>query len=327
MAPVTRERPGGVWLEGHAHDWVEAGLISSDQAEAIRHFEHLDVPETPRRLVLGAEIASYLAGVIAFAGGIAIVGPNWERLGVIGQVSLGLALALIGFVTGRWLMTLGEAGTDRLAGFLWVVGTGGVALAAAAVMNEIDPRDEAWYPIVIGAIVLPVGLLLWRNRNRPLQMLTAGVGVMLLGAGLIEMTEVSMYLAGASMWIGSFVFGALAAAHRLAPRIEALAMAAAGMMIGSFMFADENERLAAIIAAVTAAGIVGYAMVERSVPLLVIAVFAFFIATTSLMQTVLNGMVARLVAVLVGLAVVGGVAVRAQRLGRDVGAPPHDAPS
>ena len=49
MAASTLERKDGAWLQGHAHDWVAAGLISADQAESIKHFEHLDEPVVPQR--------------------------------------------------------------------------------------------------------------------------------------------------------------------------------------------------------------------------------------------------------------------------------------
>jgi len=61
---------------------------------------------------------------------------------------------------------------------------------------------------------------------------------------------------------------------------------------------------------------VAYALHDGSLPLLAIGMVEFFIATMAMMQTLLVGMLPRLVAVLVGLAVVTYVALRAQRMGR-----------
>jgi hypothetical protein len=118
------------------------------------------------------------------------------------------------------------------------------------------------------------------------------------------------------LWAGSLAWGALAARHSVRPRLASLAVAATGMMIGSFMFGEQSERFAATAAVISAAMIVAFALSDRSWPLVALGVFAFFISTVSLMQVVLHGMLARLVAVMVGLAVVGAVAIRAQRMRR-----------
>lgn len=293
--------------------WRAAGLITDAQGEAIMASESSS-GGVARRLTLVAEIATYLGAVIAFAGGAAVVAPNWREIGLAGQSGLGLVIALVGFVTGRLLVRFGESGTDRVGGFLWAVGTGGIALAVAAVMNEVDPRDQAWYPFLIGVAVVVVSGALWRNLDRPLQLGTAGVGVMIALVGGAELVDADVWVLGPVVWLGSALVGGAAAVGRLRPRTEALALAAVGSMIGSFVFMDANEEFAAILAVVTAAGIVSFAMLDRSIPLIGIGVLAFFIATTSLMQIVLHGMLQRLVAALIGLAVVGVVAVRAQRM-------------
>lgn len=320
MAPSTLERRSLAWLDEHAREWVAEGLISDHQAGAIRHFEHLDEegvqPLAPQRLTTVAEVAVYLGSVIAFAGGAAIIGPNWDALGLLGQVVLGLAIAVVGFVAGTWMVRLAEPGTVRLGSFLWAVGTGGVALAVAVVMHEIDPGEEGWVPLAIGVPVLVIGVALWRNLDRPLQLLTGVVGLVLIGAGIGGLVDVPVLVAAPILWTASFVFGLLAAVQRVHPRLVALAVSAVGLMIASFMLGDESERLAAIVAVATAAGIVAYALVDRSWPLVVLGLGAFFLAMTMAMQTVLHGMGARLVAVLGGLLVVAAVAVRAQRSAR-----------
>lgn len=313
MSSTTFEHKHDAWLVGHAEQWVEAGLISPQQATSIKHFEHLDEPPPQSRLTIVAEVASYLGSVIAFAGGAAIVGPNWERIGVGGQLLIAAAIAALGFVVGTWLVRLGEIGTERLGSFLWLVGTGGLAMAAAVVMHEIDPRDGGWYAVVIGAPLLAVGFGLWRNLDRPLQLLTTAAGLAAVAGGAGELTDLSPWVRAPVVWVAAAGFGMVAAAGRVRPRLVALVVAAAGMMIGSMLFSMESERLSALVAVATAALIVSYALHDRSWPLVAVGLFAFFVATTSLMQTVLHGMLARLVAVVFGLIVVAVVAMRAQR--------------
>jgi hypothetical protein len=250
---------------------------------------------------------------VAFAGGAFIVGPNWDALGVVGQTALGVAIAAIGLVIGTWLVRQAEAGAVRLGTFLWLVATGGVALSTAAVMVEIDPSEEGWIPFMIGLPVIAIGTALWRNLDRPLQLLTAVAGLILIGTGIAIVIDVSMWAASPVVWGASVLFGILAAIGRLHPRLPALVIASAGAMLGSFMLGEESERLAAVAAVATASVIVAYALQQRCWPLVGVGLFAFFIAMTSLMQTVLEGMAARLIAVIFGLAVVTAVAVRAQK--------------
>lgn len=316
MAASTLERRPAAWLDEHAREWVDHGLISDAQAGAIRHFEHLDQVEEPPRLTVVAEVASYLGSVIAFAGGAAIVGPNWERIGLLGQLAVGAAIAVIGFVAGTWLVHEAEPGTVRLGTFLWTIGTGGVALAAGAFVNAIDPRDDGWFGVMIGVPVLAVGLVLWRNLERPLQLVTSVVGLAITAAGLGGLIDVPVRISSPVVWGGSLLVGVLAATGRVRPRTVALAAAAVGLLVASFMLGEDSERLAAIVAVATAAGIVAYALLDRSWVLVAIGLAGFFLAMTMAMQTVLPGMGARLLAVLVGLAVVGAVAVRAQRSAR-----------
>ncbi len=316
MAPSTLERRDVAWLDGHAHEWVAAGLVSDEQVAAIRHFEHLDEPAAPQRLTLVAEVASYLGSVIAFAGGAAIIGPNWEQLGLVGQLVLALAIAMVGFGVGTWLVRVAEAGTERLGSFLWLVGTGGVAMAAAVIMNEFDPSDDTWAAIAIGLPVLAIGLGLWRNLDRPLQLLTAVVGFGITLGGIGALIEVSLWVAAPAVWMIAAVFCAVAALDYVHPRLIALAIGAIGVMVGAVMFSGVSENVSAVVAMFTAALVVAYSLHDRSLPLLAIGMVEFFWATMSSMATLLTGMVARLIAVLIGLAVVTYVALRAQRIGR-----------
>jgi hypothetical protein len=314
MAPLAIDHDAEQWLEHHTAAWAEAGLISDAEAAAINEFEHHTEPAAPPRLSLIAELATYLGAVIALAGGAAIIGPNWHQLRLGGQLALGLSIALVGFVVGTWLVRLGEPATQRVGSFVRLAGTGGVALTIGVVVHAIDPREQAWYPVTIGAAVLAIGLALWRNRERPLELLTAGAGIAVLAVGVTLWVEPSAWVYSPIAWIGSAAFGVLAAFDRVRPRLVALAMASVGTYAACLSLASVSERTAAIAAVATTVGIAAFATHDRSIPLLVLAILLFFQATTMLMQVVLHGTLARALAVVVGLAVVAYVAIRAQRM-------------
>jgi hypothetical protein len=316
MAPSTLDRREAAWLDRHARRWTDAGLLTESQAAAIRQFEHAGEPVPASQLTVVAEVAAYLAGVVTFAGGAAIIGPNWDRLGLAGQAVVALAIGLVGLVGGGWLVHQGDVGMTRLGTFLWVVGTGGVALLFGAVVNEIDPSDDAWFPTVIGVPVLAIGGVLWRNLDRPLQLATAALGAGLVGGGIFALTEVSMWIASPVVWTASIVFGIFAAGGRLRPRLVGLILAAVGMMVGSFALMSASERSGSFMAVLSAAIIVTFALVDQSWPLVTVGVVSFFVAITSLLQNVLHGTPAQLAAVGLGLIVIAMVAVRAQRSSR-----------
>lgn len=301
------------WLTRHAREWVEAGFLSEDQAASILTYEQSETPPTNRRLTVVAEVAAYLGSVLTLAGGAAIIGPNWDQLGLVGQGLVAVAIAAVGLIAGTWLVGQGDDGMTRVGSFLWVVGTGGVALGVVGIVNEIDPVDGAWYPVASGIPVLVLGAMLWRNLDRPLQLSTAAVGVGLTGAGLVALTELSMWVAAPVLWLGSLGFGMLAAQGRVHPRLVAAVIAAAGLMVAAFSLMEESERAGSFAAVGSAALVVAFALVDRSWTLVAVGVLAFFIAITSLMATVLQGTLARLVAIALGLIVVAAVAVRAQQ--------------
>ena len=243
MEPSVVDPGQGEWLDRRAVEWVDAGLISSDQAEAIRRFERDTHP--PARLSVVAEVAAYLASVIAVGGGAAIVAPNWSQLGTVGQMAVALAVAVVGFVAGHRLVALGEPGTVRLGSFLWVVATGGLALAAAAVIDAVEPHDDASWAIVIGTVVLVAGGVMWRNLDRPLQLATTAVGLGVAATGWFELIDVRIWAVATIMWVAAAVLGVVTVLGYLHPRGMALAIAAVGMMFGAFQLAERSERISA----------------------------------------------------------------------------------
>jgi hypothetical protein len=316
MANSALDRKTASWLDAHVREWVAADLISADQAAAVRRHERLEEPMVAPRLTVVAEVASYLGSVIAIAGGAAIIGPSWDDLRFGGQLALTLTIAVVGFAAGAWLVDLGETGTLRLGWFLWVIGTGGAAMTAVVVTNWIDPREDAWFAVAIGLTVAVLGLGLWRNKDRPLQMLTAAGGSLVAYAGILQLTDVSVWIAAPVLQAGSVAFGAWAALDHVRPRLVALMASGVGLMVGALLYSDASERFSAIATVVSAALIVVFALFDRSWPIVALGLLGFFIGTTALMQAVLNNTLSRFVALVLGLLVVAYVAVRAQRMGR-----------
>lgn len=313
MAPLTLERKGGSWLETHTHDWVEAGLISVDQADEIKRYEHVGEAAPPQRLPFVAEVATYVGSILTLMGGAAVVGEYWADLVLLGQLGVALGIMAVGFVTGTWLIRLGEAGTERLGSFLWVVGTGGVATGVFAVMKEIDPDNDGIIPLVVGLAVLAVGLGLWRNLARPLQLVTVAVGFAISLAGLGELIDPPAWVGGLVLLAVGLPLAAGAALHKIEPRLLALSIGAIAAYIGAFTFGELSEPVGPAAALLIGIAVIGLALRESLIPLLTLGVIASLIATQALLATTFTDAVSALVVTLLGLAIVIAAVVKSRR--------------
>jgi hypothetical protein len=311
------EAVGHGWLDEHAEQWVEHGLITSDQVNAIREYEQHE-PAAPRLSVV-AELAVYLGSVLALMSGAMMVGPNWEALRTAGQMAIGLAVAALGFVAGARLIRLDDPGTRRLASFMWLIGTGGVALALGAAVDAAAFEEPGWNLLIIGMPVCALGAALWRNRDRPLQVLTTAVGAGLAIGGVGALLAIPPWIGGIIVWTTAFVVGALAIAQVFRPEVYVLAVASVTAMIGAVMLSDVSELTAMVAATITAAGIVAVGLARHLVPILVIGVIAFLQSLQGLLMTTLNGALAAAVVAVAGLMVVIVVIARSTRGPKQIG--------
>jgi hypothetical protein len=293
----TPDAASSRWFDEHAQAWVERGLVSAEQVDAIRTFERTSgawqaeqrgptpdgTPDTALagttagpRISLVGELAVYLGSVVALMSGAMIVGQSWESLTTVARAGIGLAVAALGFVAGARLVGLDDAArTRRLASFMWLIGTGGVALAAATLTDNAEFEDPGWNLVIIGLPVLAIGAALWRNLNRPLQVLTTAVGFGFCLGGVGALLSTPPWVGGILIWATAVVVGALAVTQRLRPELYVLGVAAVAAMIGALMLTDITELAGSIAATITAAGIVAVGLWRRLVPILVIGVLAF----------------------------------------------------
>ena len=321
MISLFRSRPDGTdfdWLDEHAGPWVEHGLVTSDQIEAIRAFEHHEAPASPR-LSIVAELAVYLGSVLALMSGAMMVGQSWEALRTAGQLAIGVAIAALGFIAGTRLIRLDDPGTHRLASFMWLIGTGGVALATGVLVDTAAFDEPGWNVLIIGLPVFAIGTALWRNLDRPLQVLTTAVGAGLTLGGIGALLSTPPWIGGILVWLAAIAVGTLAIIQRLRPELYVLAVAAITAMIGAVMLADVSELTAAIAATITAGGIVAVGLARHLIPILVIGVVAFLQGLQGLLVMTLSGAPAAAVVAVAGIAVVIVVITRSTRGPKPIG--------
>lgn len=133
--------------------WVEGGIISVDQGERILDAERAhgavegrvveSGPPFNRTMTAVIELVSCLAIVLVVASGALFVSRLWHGLGIGGRLGVGATIATLGFAGGWFVHRIKEVGAARLGPFLWLCGTGGVAMFTAVLVDGSLPRIRA----------------------------------------------------------------------------------------------------------------------------------------------------------------------------------------
>lgn len=307
-------------VRAHGDAWVDAGLISGEQLDAIRRFEHLDSTPEVRRLSVPAEIAVYLGSTLALSGGAIVVAERWDDLPFAARVALAVVLAVVGFVAGAWSYRQDEPGTDRLGGFLTVVGLAGVAFTVALLVDRVADVADETVVIVPGLAVIGVGSVVWRNRDRPLELLSIVVAAGFVSFAAASLLDLSVWVAGAVLLLFGVSLAVASGLDLVRPAEVGVVVGAIVAYIGAFTFADIDERLGPLLALSVALGLVVFAARRDDPPPLALGVAGALVATQAVLATTFDGALAAAVVALCGVVLVVGVIARS--VGRRAGSEP-----
>lgn len=275
---------------GTRHDqleeWVEAGLISAEQATGIRAHEEarhsrrrltvVEPTHAPAGTSLVVEALGYLGGVIMLTGAGILVGLYWQDIATAGRLVLtgGTAVALVGAglaVPDRY----GEA-AGRLRSLLWALGVAATgAFMAVLTADVLDRHDEQALIVVFPPTAL-VALTLWWVRRTWLQQLALifplGMSAAAVGLQLSD-TDSAPALA---MWVLAAAWTAVAWTGRLQPRASGLVLGGLAAVVASMTVPGQPGVLLGLA---TALAVLGLALAERSLPLLGVAALGLLQAT------------------------------------------------
>ncbi|MHB1208843.1 MAG: DUF2157 domain-containing protein [Acidimicrobiales bacterium] len=309
-------------LEWRVGNWREAGIISQTQGEQIVHFESApgvrvepkEGGSTPvRRLSLVAELVSYLGLVLVLASGGIFVSRLWQGLGLWGRVSVGIVTALVGFVGGRTVLRWNEEGTTRLGWLFWLLGTGGVAMATAVLVDRMGGQRASWTLLLTGLAVAIVSVGLWRNLERPLQFLSSIVGVTLMFVGAVQFThrEPSTLTIGLLVWAMGVALG-LSSLKYVRPALLAMLVAQGAAFMGAMAMIASQSRLIGFVCGLSGAVVgVTLGLIKRESPIVALGIISFFAVVVRALSYYLQGPGAMLVAFVMGVVLVTVVIWRA----------------
>ena len=204
--------PGDQWRTSVAR-WVDSGIVTRAHGDEILSLQRGDVANDrtdPDALSASHEILSYCFLLVLGISSTLFLGHYWMSMGRGGHVSVALLVSADTLIVGATIVELTGPSARRLGGLLWLIGTIGVATSVSDIVTtgaqEIGPRL-----IFVGLATLVTSVLLWRNQNRPLQFLSAVVGLLLTLCGLatvsrmhITTTQLALFL-----WLCGFTLGLL----------------------------------------------------------------------------------------------------------------------
>lgn len=215
-------------IAAHLARWVEAGLASEDQAQAILVFEErcrAPVPDVAaERRVAGAapvvpvvaEALGYLGATLAVTGIVLVLSRSWPDLPVAARLGITGAVAAATLAAGALVHERTASPLARLQAVVWLTSAAATAMFARALAADALDLDTA---AVVAVCSFAVGLhsaLLWRRRDRPVQQLSllAAVGTF---PGALAAVLAGSGPVGAVAWATGATIVAAGLAH-LTPR-------------------------------------------------------------------------------------------------------------
>jgi hypothetical protein len=265
-----------VALSDALDDWVAEGLLSAEQAVAIRDRERtsrapgrgVQPPEPLRRIPLFAEALGYLGGVLALAGLALLIANYWPDMTTSVRLMLSLVttLALIG--AGAIVEEHIDPALARLRWFLWILSSATAALFTEVLMVDALELDTSIFVVAACAGVIAIeNAILWRWRDRPAQELLLLVAA-IVGAATFIGGFTNDGVAGFTAWL--LAAAVLAAGLRgVTPRPMILhVVGAVAMTVGAFFVVSQWMGAGGLLITST----VGLLFVLASLPRLTISV-------------------------------------------------------
>lgn len=163
--------------------WMEAGLLSSEQIDAIVSFERARTPH--RRIPLIAEAMGYIGAILALAGGGVAIGQVWEDWTEMQHVAIIGAAAATALLGGWLLRSQTEPALQRMMSVLWAFSVGGAAGTAALFYGEILEVPELMRALTIGGTAAVYAAVLWLLHRHALQEAALFVAGLVTSIGIV----------------------------------------------------------------------------------------------------------------------------------------------
>lgn len=298
--------------------WVEARILSQEQAEQIRRFEAEREPDTAAagRVPLVAEALGYLGGGLAFVAAWIFGVQLWPELQPWARVALVAVITAVIAGAGAWIRNSEEPAAQRLTSFLWFLSSIGVAFIFGLTADALDAQEET--SILVGSMAVSIySFVLWLARRSSLQQLALFAGLITTAVSLLNNFEANIDPAffGLTIFTISLAWGLLAWGEVMEPLTTGLVVSGLGMMAGSQASAfDDTQVLGIVLGMATAVIFLVAGVVVRRMLLLALGAASVIIFVPQMINDVFGDALAAVLALLVvGLGIVVGAVVIARR--------------
>ena len=255
-------------LDERLTDWIEHGLITEEQAAAIRQRER-ERQTGSGRIPIVAEAAGYVGGVLAVVGVGVLLEDFWERMTPGSFVVLAVLVSAILAVVGAVLRDHAEPAAQRLVSVVWLLSVGGVAMAAGIYGGEFTTAEDAGFVLVVGVPTTAYAATLWALRDQILQVVALFGSAITTYFGLLTLPDVELEALGVGLAVIVFGAGWTAAGRRelLRPSDVVMLLGTATVVVGSQIVGAGDHRGAGLVLACVVAGLLVAVGVADSRPL------------------------------------------------------------
>ncbi|MBB3043775.1 DUF2157 domain-containing protein [Nocardioides soli] len=319
---VRGDDPHAVSLDVLVEGWLEAGLITADQADRMVAAVGR-VPTTGHRLApLAVEALAYVGGAVVLAGCGLLSASFWAdlpdvaRFAVVGVAALLLLLA--GAAVPRRLAAAGR----RVRSVLWLASTVAWAGAAAVLLDDVlasEGLDSATTAVLVAAATLTYAAGLWAALRYGLQQAATLAAAAALAAALAVRLDLPGE-PGLGVWIvGASWFG-LGWLRVITPCETPIALGAAAAVVGAMTTAASDLGMALTLTTVVA--VIAAAVIRRDLVLLGLGTVAALLnAPAAIGRWFAGSAAAALVLVIVGCGLVAIAIWMARRAWPRAGGP------
>jgi len=216
-------------LDRQLDRWARSGLITADQAQAIRRAEKKS-ERTSRGIPVLAEVLAYVGAILALSAVTFIASQVWSDLAAGEQLGL-LALTTVALWAGGWWIRAEDNPVrQRLSAILWFSSVGGVGWFVVVLATGLWDIENG-YGLVIGVAMSAYAILLYRYSRTSLQQIAIAAGVAFLCGGLSDVAGGGDWF-GVFIWISGATWIALARGDVLTPRRTGFALGSVGVLAG-----------------------------------------------------------------------------------------------
>ncbi len=258
--------------------WVEAGLITEDQAGRIRLHEQERTKPDERRTPLIVEALGYIGGALAVIAVIILAQEFWADLELWGKLAL-LGMVSLGLLIAGWVLRDSELeAVRRLAGFLWLFAAVGTAFTVGILSADGFDAEPETATLVASLAAGLLAIVLWRIRTESLQQLAVFAAAVAAGVSAVGTFSWPEELFGLVVWGAGTAWLFLTWGTVIRPEMTGYALGAAASLIGmQILTGVAGGGWPALLGVVVAGALIAASVALRQIALLGIGAVGVFV--------------------------------------------------